>query len=163
MMLHTDPPTSTLVTSCIRLALLPPMLTNLDVAWAVSTPAIWISIEASLVIVCGCLPTLRLFFRHVAPRLIGESTLKRSQDPATTATAADSVSKSRLRPISELTIFKGRPSSVQAWKRMPDTESMRSPPVRSPATDASFQDFDFELPEQGITTTTTGISYYSWH
>ncbi|KAF7672479.1 hypothetical protein GT037_009510 [Alternaria burnsii] len=33
-------------------------------------------IEANLVIVTGCLPTMRLFFRHVAPRLIGESSLR---------------------------------------------------------------------------------------
>ena len=32
-------------------------------------------IEANLVIVTGCLPAMRLFFRHVAPRLIGESSL----------------------------------------------------------------------------------------
>lgn len=33
-------------------------------------------IEANLVIITGCLPTMRLFFRHVAPRLIGESSLR---------------------------------------------------------------------------------------
>ncbi|CAN9134237.1 unnamed protein product [Alternaria alternata] len=33
-------------------------------------------IEANLIIVTGCLPTMRLFFRHVAPRLIGESSLR---------------------------------------------------------------------------------------
>jgi len=29
-------------------------------------------VEANLVIICSSLPTLRLFFRHVAPRFIGE-------------------------------------------------------------------------------------------
>jgi hypothetical protein len=33
-------------------------------------------IEANLVIITGCLPTMRLFFRHVAPRLIGESSIR---------------------------------------------------------------------------------------
>lgn len=31
-------------------------------------------VEANLVIICGSLPTLRKFFRHVAPKIIGEST-----------------------------------------------------------------------------------------
>jgi hypothetical protein len=35
-------------------------------------------IEANLVIITGCLPAMRLFLRHVAPRLIGEpSTCRR--------------------------------------------------------------------------------------
>ncbi|KXT08850.1 hypothetical protein AC579_1482, partial [Pseudocercospora musae] len=62
----------TLVTSLVRLSLLPPMVSATDVTYAISTPAIWICIEANLVVICGCLPILRLFFRHVAPRLIGE-------------------------------------------------------------------------------------------
>ena len=35
-------------------------------------------IETNLLIICCCLPTLRRFFKHVAPRLIGESSDSRS-------------------------------------------------------------------------------------
>ncbi|KAF2123687.1 hypothetical protein P153DRAFT_303557 [Dothidotthia symphoricarpi CBS 119687] len=75
---------ATCVTSGIRLSLLFPMLKNPDVPWAVVTPGIWILIESNLIIITGCLPTMRLFFRHVAPRLIGESSIgSRSQKPGT--------------------------------------------------------------------------------
>ena len=62
----------TMVTSIIRLTLMPPLIANLDMSWALATPATWICIEGNLVIICGCLPILRLFCRHVCPRLIGE-------------------------------------------------------------------------------------------
>ncbi|KAF1833323.1 hypothetical protein BDW02DRAFT_552717 [Decorospora gaudefroyi] len=63
----------TCITSGVRLALLSPMLKTMDLTWGVVLPGIWILIEANLVIITGCLPNMRLFFRHVAPRLIGES------------------------------------------------------------------------------------------
>ncbi|KAF3004843.1 hypothetical protein E8E13_004733 [Curvularia kusanoi] len=73
---------ATCVTSGVRLVLLFPMLKTLDQTWAIVTPGIWILIEANLVIITGALPTLRLFFRHVAPRLIGESSVRsRSKKP----------------------------------------------------------------------------------
>ncbi|KAK4504900.1 hypothetical protein PRZ48_002863 [Zasmidium cellare] len=86
----------TLVTSLVRLSLLPPMVTATDTTWAISTPAIWICIEANLVIICGCLPILRLFFRHVAPRLIGESTETVASHPST------SLGKKPIHSVAEL-------------------------------------------------------------
>lgn len=73
---------ATCITSGVRLVLLFPMLKTLDQTWAIVTPGIWILIEANLVIITGALPTLRLFFRHVAPHFIGESSLRsRSKQP----------------------------------------------------------------------------------
>ncbi|KAF1940627.1 hypothetical protein EJ02DRAFT_435494 [Clathrospora elynae] len=66
----------TCITSGVRLALLFTMLKTIDQTWAIVLPGIWILIEANLVIITACLPTMRLFFRHVAPRLIGESTIR---------------------------------------------------------------------------------------
>jgi hypothetical protein len=41
-------------------------------------------IEANLIIITGCLPTMRLFFRHVTPRLIGEQSARgHSHNPGT--------------------------------------------------------------------------------
>ncbi|KXT09774.1 hypothetical protein AC579_6149 [Pseudocercospora musae] len=62
----------TMVTSLIRLCLMPPLIKAVDMSWSLATPATWICIEGNLVVICGCLPILRLFLRHVAPRLIGE-------------------------------------------------------------------------------------------
>jgi hypothetical protein len=67
---------ATCVTSGVRLFLLFPMLKTSDQTWSIVTPGIWILIEANLVIITGALPTMRLFFRHVAPRLIGESSMR---------------------------------------------------------------------------------------
>ncbi|KKY16133.1 putative integral membrane protein [Diplodia seriata] len=59
----------TCITSVVRLILLLPMLTDLDQTWAVSIPCVWILVEANLVVICGCLPIVRKFARHVAPKL----------------------------------------------------------------------------------------------
>ncbi|KAF1850328.1 uncharacterized protein K460DRAFT_390853 [Cucurbitaria berberidis CBS 394.84] len=63
----------TMVTSIIRLVVLIPSLTNMDQTWVIAEGSLWIIVEANLFIVCCCLPTLRRFFRHVAPHIIGES------------------------------------------------------------------------------------------
>ncbi|KAK8075885.1 hypothetical protein PG997_010548 [Apiospora hydei] len=54
-------------------AYLPELLGNTDQSWVISQPSLWAIIEANLIIVCGSAPTLRRFFRHVAPSLIGDS------------------------------------------------------------------------------------------
>ncbi|KAK7449939.1 integral membrane protein [Colletotrichum acutatum] len=64
----------TVVTSIIRVSLLPAMLTSMDQSWVISWASLWIIVEANLVVICASLPTLRKFFRHVAPKIIGEST-----------------------------------------------------------------------------------------
>ncbi|KAI9172755.1 integral membrane protein [Paramyrothecium foliicola] len=68
----------TIVTSIIRVSILPQMLTNLDQTWIISWASVWIIVEANLFIVCAALPTLRKFFKHIAPNLIGESRYGRS-------------------------------------------------------------------------------------
>lgn len=69
------------------------MLKSLDTTWVIVTPGIWMYvyekdtmqyllltngslIEANLVIITGALPVMRLFFRHVAPSFIGESSFR---------------------------------------------------------------------------------------
>ncbi|CAK3852960.1 integral membrane [Lecanosticta acicola] len=100
----------TLITSLVRLSLLPPMVSALDTTWAISTPAIWICVEANLVIICGCLPILRLFFRHVAPRLIGEY-------PETTASKPSSRGKRPIHSVAELSILDGAQRRSAASKQ----------------------------------------------
>ncbi|MCJ1461458.1 hypothetical protein MMC07_000055 [Pseudocyphellaria aurata] len=62
----------TFITSVIRLVTLKPLFTTIDQTWAVATPAIWIVVEANLVIICCCFLALKSFLRHHAPTLIGE-------------------------------------------------------------------------------------------
>ncbi|KAF4974674.1 hypothetical protein FZEAL_8445 [Fusarium zealandicum] len=63
----------TLVTSVVRVAILPAMVTNPDASWVIAWASVWIIVEANLIITCATMPTLRKFFKHVAPKLIGES------------------------------------------------------------------------------------------
>ncbi|TLD32550.1 hypothetical protein E2P81_ATG05526 [Venturia nashicola] len=67
----------TCITSAVRVALLPPMLTTKDASWDTVYPSLWILIEASLIIITGTLPSMRLFLRHVAPTLLGDSEVAR--------------------------------------------------------------------------------------
>ncbi|SPO06289.1 related to integral membrane protein [Cephalotrichum gorgonifer] len=64
----------TVVTSIVRLHLVPGMRSTDDVAWDVGYISMWILIEANLRIMCAAVPTLRAFLRHMAPRIIGEGT-----------------------------------------------------------------------------------------
>ncbi|KAH4268626.1 hypothetical protein HBI38_042840 [Parastagonospora nodorum] len=63
----------TIVTSIVRLIILLPSLTTADQTWVIGEGCLWIFIEANLLIMCCCLSTLRRFFKHFAPRLIGET------------------------------------------------------------------------------------------
>lgn len=62
----------TLITSIVRLVLLLPSLSNPDQSWSLAEGCLWVIIEANLLIMCGCLPTLRVFLKHVAPRVLGD-------------------------------------------------------------------------------------------
>ncbi|KAM0243311.1 hypothetical protein ACHAPO_000156, partial [Fusarium lateritium] len=63
----------TVITSIVRISLLPGMLKSMDLSWEIAYPSIWIIVESNLIIMCATMPTLRKFFKHVAPKLIGES------------------------------------------------------------------------------------------
>ncbi|CVL06014.1 related to integral membrane protein PTH11 [Fusarium mangiferae] len=63
---------ATLVTSVVRLVLLVPIVNANDYTWVLSSAVVWIFVEANLLIICASLTTLRRFFIHVAPNIIGE-------------------------------------------------------------------------------------------
>ncbi|KAH7191181.1 hypothetical protein DER44DRAFT_815695 [Fusarium oxysporum] len=54
----------TLITSIVRLVLLLPSLSNSDQSWSLAEGCLWVIIEANLLIMCGSLPTLRVFLKH---------------------------------------------------------------------------------------------------
>uniref|UniRef100_A0A8H7N5M0 Rhodopsin domain-containing protein n=1 Tax=Bionectria ochroleuca TaxID=29856 RepID=A0A8H7N5M0_BIOOC len=63
----------TIITSVVRLSILKGMLTDPDVTWVVGNASIWTQVEGYMMIMCASLPTLRRFFKHVAPKLLGTS------------------------------------------------------------------------------------------
>ncbi|KAI1865317.1 uncharacterized protein JN550_008365 [Neoarthrinium moseri] len=63
----------TIATSIVRLALLPPVLRSTDPSWDAAPANLWTFVEANIFIICGSIPTLRKFFKHFAPRLMGSS------------------------------------------------------------------------------------------
>ncbi|KAI5456633.1 hypothetical protein BGZ63DRAFT_428750 [Mariannaea sp. PMI_226] len=63
----------TVATSVVRLAYLPPVLKTRDPSWDSASSALWTFIEANLMIICGSVPTLRRFFKHIAPKLMGST------------------------------------------------------------------------------------------
>lgn len=111
---------ATCITSAVRLVLLFPMLKTIDQTWAIVTPGIWILIEANLVIITGALPTMRLFFRHVAPRLIGESSMRSRTEPGASA-YADGYAGGSKHGEAELKTLSSKPTRSR-YSRMGDDE-----------------------------------------
>ncbi|KAJ3941533.1 uncharacterized protein N0V96_008245 [Colletotrichum fioriniae] len=56
------------------LTYLPPLLVSVDPSWDAAPANIWTFVEANLFVICGSMPTLRKFFKHFAPKLMGSST-----------------------------------------------------------------------------------------
>ncbi|KAI8653867.1 hypothetical protein NCS56_01342000 [Fusarium sp. Ph1] len=63
----------TVATSVTRLVYLPVVLASTDVSWDSAPANIWTFIEANLFVICGSMPTLRKFFKHFMPRIVGSS------------------------------------------------------------------------------------------
>lgn len=146
---------ATCVTSGVRLVLLFPMLKTTDQTWAIVTPGIWILIEANLVIITGALPTMRLFFRHVAPRFIGESSMRtRSHKPGASGYGAsgyaDDYAGGSKHLESELKTISSKPTRSR-YNRMGDDEvSIGSDEVASWKNDAGSDKGIISLQPQGL-------------
>ncbi|KAL2887636.1 hypothetical protein HOO65_050757 [Ceratocystis lukuohia] len=60
----------TVITSIVRLVLLVTSLYEDDLPWSAGLITIWVLIESNLMVMCACLPTLRLFIRTMWPRIL---------------------------------------------------------------------------------------------
>jgi len=88
-------PPRTVITSIVRLVLLITALGEVDQPWGGGPISVWICVEANLLIMCAALPTLRLFFKTIAPGLMSSSGASRDK---TTKTSGLSGLKSRGLP-----------------------------------------------------------------
>ncbi|KAL8365409.1 hypothetical protein RB595_004286 [Gaeumannomyces hyphopodioides] len=61
----------TLITSVVRLQLLPALLTSKDISWDAGPANVWSILEANLFVICGSMPTLRKFAIHFWPSVMG--------------------------------------------------------------------------------------------
>lgn len=64
---------ATVITSIVRLVLLITSLSETDQTWGGGPICLWICIESNLLVMCASIPTLRLFFKAVAPGLMSSS------------------------------------------------------------------------------------------
>ncbi|KAF9882082.1 integral membrane protein [Colletotrichum karsti] len=63
----------TVTTSVVRMVYLQPLLKTNDTSWVAAPANVWSFVEVNLFIICGSMPTLRRFFRAIAPKLMGSS------------------------------------------------------------------------------------------
>ncbi|EXJ89943.1 hypothetical protein A1O3_03010 [Capronia epimyces CBS 606.96] len=61
---------ATVVTSIVRLVILIQSFSTADQPWSGGPVTLWICVEANLLIMCACLPTLRQFMSVVTPKLL---------------------------------------------------------------------------------------------
>ncbi|KAL0940477.1 uncharacterized protein CTRU02_203240 [Colletotrichum truncatum] len=68
----------TVATSIVRMTFLPILLTSRDPPWDSAPANIWTFLEGNLFVICGSMPTIRKFFEHFAPKLMGLPTASSS-------------------------------------------------------------------------------------
>lgn len=64
----------TLGAAFARLIILVPSLKNADTTYVLAQGTLWLLVEANLIIICGTLPTFRIFLDRVAPGVLRDST-----------------------------------------------------------------------------------------
>ncbi|KAK6850174.1 hypothetical protein PG995_014007 [Apiospora arundinis] len=57
--------TITLVAAIMRLVSLLSMITSSDTPWTMANAMLWLVVESNLIVLCGCLPTFRVFVLHI--------------------------------------------------------------------------------------------------
>ena len=109
---------STVATSVIRAAILPKMA-GADQSWITASASVWSQLECNLLVICGTIPTLNKFLRHVSPKGL------RSTDKSKSASTPN-VPRTPLyhRPCNSYAQF-GQGASELELTRWDETEEMR--------------------------------------
>lgn len=63
----------TLGAAIARLIVLIPSLKDSDTTWILGPGTLWLIVEANLIIICGSLPSFKVFLNHIAPKVLGQS------------------------------------------------------------------------------------------
>ncbi|KAK8100597.1 hypothetical protein PG999_010971 [Apiospora kogelbergensis] len=66
--------TITLVAAIMRLVSLLSMITSADVPWTMANAMLWLVVESNLIVLCGCLPTFRVFVLHIRSKFRNDRT-----------------------------------------------------------------------------------------
>lgn len=64
---------TTLIAAWARLWILVPTIKDTDTPFVLADGTLWLIVEANLIIICGSLPTFRIFLNHVSPNILNES------------------------------------------------------------------------------------------
>ncbi|KAF1733463.1 hypothetical protein CRV24_007364 [Beauveria bassiana] len=87
----------TVATSIVRLVYLPATLRSTDPSWDAAPANVWTFVEGNLFVICGCMPTVRRFARHLCPGWFGTNSPAISKNSAQSTLVTWGASRMRTR------------------------------------------------------------------
>ncbi|KAM3479915.1 hypothetical protein MY5147_001435 [Beauveria neobassiana] len=87
----------TVATSIVRLVYLPATLRSTDRSWDAAPANVWTFVEGNLFVICGCMPTVRRFARHLCPGWFGTNSPAISKNSAQSTLVTWGASRMRTR------------------------------------------------------------------